>query len=43
VTVNGTVVLDGGEALFAPLRDNAAVTVRLLRRGRPQTFEYRIE
>jgi protein-disulfide isomerase len=43
VTVNGAVVLDGGDALFGALRDHGTVTVRLLRRGLPQTFEYRIE
>jgi protein-disulfide isomerase len=42
-TVNGAVVLDDGDALFDALRDRPTVTVQVIRRGLPRTFEYRIE
>lgn len=43
VKVNDAVLLDDGTALFDALRDRASVTVTVLRRGLPETFEYRIE
>jgi type II secretory pathway component PulC len=43
VAVDGVVVLDDGAALFDALRDRATVTVQILRRGLPSTFEYHVE
>jgi len=43
IHVDGTLVLDDGEALFDALRDRTSVTVQVLRRGLPETFEYRLE
>ena len=41
--VNGSLVLDSGDALFDAFRDHSVVTVQVLRRGLTQTFEYRVE
>jgi protein-disulfide isomerase len=43
IRVNGTLVLDSGDALFEALGRDSTVTVQVLRHGLPQTFEYRIE
>lgn len=43
VRVNDAVVLDGGDALFDAFRQHSTLTVQILRKGQPLTFEYRVE
>jgi len=43
IHVDGTLVLDDGDALFDALGGKPTVTVQVLRRGLPETFEYRLE
>jgi hypothetical protein len=42
LVVDDQLLLDRADVLFDALRDRAVVTVRLLRRGLPVTYEYRI-
>lgn len=43
VRVNGALVLDDGTRLFEALASPGPIRVEVLRRGLPQTFEYRVK